>query len=332
MTRRYAVVAASVFVVLLGLILLATSVARVEAGEVCVVTRNGAATGLAEPGLNLKPSIFGGLACFSTRMTTYETVADMENNISKAQYIDYPSKGKTNEGLNYEVTYILQYHLPPENAETVYAKYKTDDSINENLVKARVRALIPNTLDNYSADKLYLGDLNVLSDEVEDLLRADLESQGIELDWFELKKPNLDNKYEEAIEAKALKVEETKQKVLEQGLAQEEAERQRIQAEGDAAQQMIVANQQAEAAIVAAQAEAEKTTIQAQAEADKKELSADAEAYRVEQTGAALDANPTVLEWEQIQAIRDANVIYLPSDSGVLPIMNIGEGTPTPDE
>lgn len=323
MGKRYAFVGLSVFAILFVLFLAVTSVARVEAGEACVVTRNGAATGTADPGLNLKPSVLGGLNCYNTRVITYESVDDIKNTISTAQHKDAKISGVSKEGLNYSITFNAKYHLPAENVEQVFLNYKTDEAVY-NQVKDYTRATVPAILNTYPANTLYLGNLESLSQEVFDTIAPQLKEQGIILDYFKLKKPNFDESYEQAIEDKAIQVEKTNQKVLEQQLAEAEAERQRIQAEGDAAAQLVKSQQEADTAVIQANAAAEVTTIGAQADADKKEIAADAEAYRVETTGAAIEANPSVLQWEQIQAIRDAGAIYyLPSDGSVLPIMDV---------
>ena len=90
------------------------------------------------------------------------------------------------------------------------------------------------------------------------------------------------------------------------------------------------ANAEAERLTIAAAAEAEQAVIAAEAEAERVILTSNARAESNNVLGASLAANPEVLEWERIQAIRSADVIYLPSDSGILPIMDLA--TPEPEE
>lgn len=301
------VVLAAIGALILLVILAIFFFQRVDAGEACVVTRGGKVTGVATPGYNFKTPL-DKYHCYNTRLQSYETVVDQNpdkdgiQSDSNATFVDYRVLGKSNEGIDYEVTYIIQYHTPPESAEELYqSKARSDEAVKEQVVKLHSRAIVPQILNTHSADTLYLGNLKELSAEIAAELAPRFEEAGIVLDYFELKKPNLADAYETSITNKALVVETTKQRVLEQQLAQEEAERVRVEAEGVAAAQ-----------IIAAEAEAEKVVIAAEAEANA-----------IEVRGSALDANPSVLTWEQIQAIRSANVIYLPSDSGVLPIMDI---------
>ena len=289
---------------------------KVDAGTACVVTRGGKVTEVATPGYNFKTPL-EQYHCYNTRLQSYETVVDQRpdqdglQTDSQATFKDYRVLGKSNEGIDYEATYIIQYHTPPESALDLYkSKARSDEAVKEQIVKLHSRALVPQILNTHSADTLYLGNLKELSAEIEAALAPRFAEAGIVLDYFELKKPNLADAYEQAITEKALVVEQTKQTVLEHAKAEEEAEVVRI----------------------AAQAQADANVIAAQADADAVLIAAQAEAESIEVRGAAIEANPSTLTWEQIQAIRSANVIYLPSDSGVLPIMDINGMVSTGDD
>ena len=176
---------------------------------------------------------------------------------------------------------------------------KTDARLKEK-VKDMIRAEIPAVISTYSADEMYLGNLDTLSVEVANRIGPSLKTLGVELVYFKLKKGDFEDYYEQAIANKALQIEQAEQTELAQHTAEEEAERLRIQAEGEAAAVRIKAEGQADA-----------TVTQATADAKALELRA-----------TAINDNPALLEWERIQAIRDAGAIYLPSD--VLPILPVG--------
>lgn len=282
------------------IILFFTFFTRVEAGVACTVTSFGKPVDEAGPGLHFRIPIKDRYNCLTARKQVYEIVAgDPKQSDSKANFVDWAIQGKTNEGIDFHIMATTQYHIPVENVRSVWEQNaRTDERVNEQIIKFHVRAVLPQVLNTYSAEQLYLGDLRGISDLIGAELRTRFQAQGVVLDYFELKRGDFDDSYEQAIRDKALKVEEAKRKALEQQVATAEAERLRIDAEGRKA-----------AAIIDAEAQSEQQRIRAEGDARATEL-----------RGAALTANPSVLEWERIQALRDANVVYLPSDL-VLPLL-----------
>lgn len=332
-----AVIGGILFVVLL--LSLAFSVARVDAGNICVTTSGGAVQGVAESGWGLKAP-WKSYKCYYGRVIVMESVADnnkdglisRDDTDSGAQYINPAISGKSVDGLDFSVSYVVRYQLVADE-EQIQAMYsvgaKNTDQVNELLVKAPIRSIVPEMVNTLSADDLYLGNLGPINKKISERLAATFEPYGIRLIDFGLKKPDFVDSYEQAIADKALKVEETKREELAQQLATEQAVTLRIRTEGEQAAAVLQAEREAETSVIAAQAEAERVVIASQAEADRLLLSANAEAEANNLVGASLAANPELLEWEQIQAIRSADVIYLPAD-GVLPIMEVA--TPEADE
>lgn len=287
-------------VVLLAIILFFLFTTRISAGKACTVTHFGKPVDEAGPGIHFRIPVRDRYNCLSSRKQTYEIVAgDPKQSDSKANYVDWAIQGKTNEGIDFYIMATTQYHVPVENARLVWeGNARSDERVKEQIVKFHTRAILPQVLNTYSAEQLYLGDLRGISDQIGADLRTRFEANGVVLDYFELKRGDFDDSYEQAIRDKALKVEEAKRKALEQQVATAEAERLRIEAEGQKA-----------AAIIAAEASAEEQRIRAQGDADSTEL-----------RGKALEQNPSVLEWERIQVLRSANVVYLPSDT-IIPIL-----------
>lgn len=300
-------VGVSVVALIIIIVLAFNSYTKVSSGEVCLRTRGNAERGVMGPGYNWKVPMVEGKACFSTRLTTYEaSLVGPEDSSSEADYVDYSVKAKTNEGVNFDQPFVIHYRLNKSQAEHIFNNVaKTDGRLKEK-VKDLIRAEIPAVISTYSADELYLGNIDTISAEVAGRLAPSLETLGVELVYFKLKKGDFEDYYEQAIADKALQVEVAEKKKLEQDVAREEAERLRIEAEG-----------QATATRIQAQGQADATVTQAEADAAALELRAD-----------AINDNPSLIEWERIQAIRDADAIYLPAD--VLPILPIGVGPTTP--
>lgn len=292
---------------LVGLVLVFVT-ERVDATESCVITSFGREVGTAGPGLHFATPD-KEFNCYTIRQRTMELVeGDPIRSNSRADYVDWAIKARTVDGIDIWSMLTLQYHIADDAPEKLYPTYPNDEAVKEQLVKSRLRSIVPQTLSLTGAEHQYLGNIGPISDDIEKQLKASLEPFGIAVDYFELKRSDFDDRYEEAIRARAVEVESAKLKELAQVTAKNEAERLRIETEGKTAAQ----KQQADTDRYVAQ------------------QSTDAATYDLEQRAAALAENPELIQWEQTQAIRDANAIYLPS--GVLPILEVPEAPIAPAE
>lgn len=308
--------------------LLFASFQRVEANQACVVKHWGKIANVEDAGTKFTVPFRDTYDCQTIAPRTYETVSDSDGDgnldVSNANYVDYEIQNKTLDGINAWHNVTVKYRVPYENLMQVYKNNaRSDDQVLNNIVKFHVRSIVPQELNKYNADQLYFGQLQAVSQTIRARIEPVLKAEGVEIIYFEVRRGRFDPDYEAAIRLKAQKSEQIKAKIQDQELAKQEAERVRIEAEGVAAKQKIDATRDAENAIIAADAAAEIQVIQAKAAADQVKIAADAEAQAISVRGAALAANPLVLEWHRIDIIATANVIYLPSDSGVLPIINV---------
>lgn len=304
-----AVAVGAVLLLIIGLIGFSLLSTRVSASEVCVQTRFGKVHKVLTPGLHYSNAITMDTTCYTKRLRTYEVslVSPSESN-SKADYIDWTIGARTKDGIDFNSALSVQYRVGTDDIINSYTNgFRSMDDLNEKVIKYHVRNLVPQVLSKYTAEQLYLGDLNVASDELKELIAAEALKQGVTIENFELKRGDFDDSYEQAIRDKALKREEAKKKELEQEVATAEAERLRIEAEGQAA-----------AARIQAQGEADATVTRANAQAD-------AEAIVLQKRAEQIAAHPELITWQQIETIKSANIVYLPNE--VLPIVDITEGT-----
>lgn len=300
-------IASLIAIALLVGLVLAFVTERVDATESCVITSFGREVGTAGPGLHFATPD-KEFNCYTIRQRTMELVeGDPIRSNSRADYVDWAIKARTVDGIDIWSMLTLQYHIAENAPEKLYPTYPNDEAVKEQLVKSRLRSIVPQTLSLTGAEHQYLGNIGPISDDIEKQLKASLEPFGIAVDYFELKRSDFDDRYEEAIRARAVEVENAKLKELAQVTAKNESERLRIETEGKTAAQ----KQQADTDRYVAQ---QKT---------------DAATYDLEQRAAALAENPELIEWEKTQAIRDANAVYLPND--VLPIFDV-PAPPTPVE
>ena len=97
-------------------------------------------------------------------------------------------------------------------------------------MKFHTRALSRQIANTKRAEELYLGNLAPISAEMRDAVAPRFTEAGLILEFFELKRPNFSDEYEEAIEQRQIAevlIEQRRQETL---VAEQESEKIRIQA------------------------------------------------------------------------------------------------------
>ncbi|MDQ3044373.1 MAG: SPFH domain-containing protein [Chloroflexota bacterium] len=295
--RGYRIGAIAIAAVIV-LFLFSAFLVQVDATEACAVTRFGKVTGTAGPGLHLRIPGVTQYRCFRTATTYYE-VLESGADQTDADYTSGPVDGVTIDGQQLSLTFNVRYRVDAAEVSHIYADIaKTPGEINERVVKFHTRSISRQIANTKRADELYLGNLAPISVEMRDAIAPRFTEAGLILEFFELKRPNFSDPYEQAIESRQIAtilIDQRRQEVL---VAEQEAERLRNQAQG----------------------EADATFIRAQGEA-----------LSLAEQGRAVRENPEILDLERIRALTSANVIYVPSE-GVLPVLDLGaaRGTSAP--
>jgi regulator of protease activity HflC (stomatin/prohibitin superfamily) len=294
---RFATGAGVAGITFLGLMaLLFVSCRQVSAGEACVVTRFGKVRSVAEPGLNF--GIGNKYQCFSTRSLVYETVENPRE--SGADFTDFPVDARTRDGQQIDrVTYSVRFRLPPDRAATTFREVaRTTDQIVERVVKFHSRSIVRNSMQEYPADKLYSSQIDDVVKEIEAEIRPELESKGLILEAFTIRKIDFNEAYEQAVNARQIAAENVKR-------AEQEALAAETKAKGEAL------------------AEIEK----AKGDAEAQRLRAAAEAESIRLRGEALRLNPSVAQLEFFEAIKAGKVQFLPSN-GIQTLLPVPTETP----
>jgi regulator of protease activity HflC (stomatin/prohibitin superfamily) len=284
-------------IVALLVVVFLSGTARVEAGEACAVTRFGAVTREVGPGLHLRIPGVENFHCFRTATTFYEALDNPEGG-SRADYVDTPIDGVTRDGQPVNVTLNLRYRIPRGNVEEIYATIgRTQDQVNERVVKFHARSITRQQVQKYGATELYSGDLDLVSQQMFELVAPRLAEAGVELEFFELKRPRFNEAYEDAIEA--------------QQIAREQIE-----------------TRQNEAA--AAEQEAIRVANLAEGESQAQQIRAAGEAAAIALRGQAARSNPEIISLNYIEALKTINWAILDGGS-VTPFLNLqtpGGGAP----
>lgn len=278
-----AILTISVLLIALG------AFARVEAGEACVVRRFGDVRRTLSPGLHMKLPLAEDTACFSTRSLVYEVVD--EGGDSNADYVDFLVDGVTIDGQPLSVTYTVRFHIDADDIENVYSNIaQSMNQVTERVVKFHSRAEVRQVVNTKTAEELYLGGLDTVSVEIEEILRPLFSESGVTLDFFEIKRPNFSDEYEQAIEDKQIAIEQADRRENEIQVAVQEAERLRTEAQG----------------------EADAQVIRSQGDADS--LKIRAEAY---------NENPVLVTIEYYEALQNVSWAIFGAEGGANPIIPI---------
>lgn len=155
-----------------------------------------------------------------------------------ARYSEDSITALTKEGLEVDLDMTILFHLKSSNASDVYR----DLGINyvENVIRPAIRSTIREKIANYEAKTLYSEKREEARKQIFDNLQSMLEPRGVELEGVLLRNVKLPSGLAQSIEEK-LQAEQESEKydfLLEK--EKKEAERKRIEAEGQRDAQQII--------------------------------------------------------------------------------------------
>lgn len=211
------------FAVVVLVILLFASVARVDSGHVGVLTLFGRVTGEVLPeGLHL--------------INPFKANNEMS---IRTQEVKESASVPSSEGLVMNLDTSLIYHLNPAKAAEVYQKIGPN-YVNV-LVEPNLRAAIREATASHTANALYTGEREMVAKQVNEQLVTNLTSRGIEVENVLLRDIQLPQTLKASIETKQQAEQEALAMSFRLQRERQEAERKRIEAQGVRDFQQIVA-------------------------------------------------------------------------------------------
>jgi prohibitin 1 len=205
------------------IILLFASVARVESGQVGVLTLFGRVTGEVLPeGIHL--------------VSPFKANNQMS---VRTQEIKESASVPSAEGLVMNLDTSLIYHLNPEKASDVYQKIGPN-YLNV-LIEPNLRAAIREATASHSANALYTGEREMVAKQIHDQLASLLGQRGFIVESILLRDIQLPVTLKSSIEAKQQAEQEALAMNFRLQKEKQEAERKRIEAAGIRDFQQIVA-------------------------------------------------------------------------------------------
>lgn len=259
---RTAAIAAVLGVV--ALIIFGGSFYTIDQGERGVILRYGAVVGTAEPGLGFKLPLIDSVVKISVQ--------------SRAQvYENVPTYSRDQQLAN--VTISVNYRLPPDQVEKIYAEYGGESGILSRLIDRRVYEQMKNVFGRFNA-VTSIQERSRLNSETETAIR-DFINGPVLIESVQIENIDFSEAYEQSIENRMLAEVEVQK-------LRQNAEREKVQAEITVTQ----ANARADAIRAEAEANAAATRLAGQAEADNIRARGMAEAETISAKAAALRDNP----------------------------------------
>jgi len=176
----------------------------------------------------------------NTKKIIYETAILDKQQLSDADYKDFPVDTNTEDGQQVDIFYTVRFNIDPTKSAWVAQNIGSEIALVEKVVKTESRIWARNVPRRFTAETLYTGDGSIqVQNQIYDALKDTFEENGLVLDSVGIREIKFTEQYIGAIEAKqieAVKVETEKNKA-EQAIFQKEA---RItQAEGQAQEQRL---------------------------------------------------------------------------------------------
>ena len=266
----------------------------IDEGERGVILRYGAVAGVAQPGLGFKIPLIDSVIRVSV-----QSKAAIYNGMEAYSRDQQPAT------MNLSVN----YRIPPDRVEEVYATYGGEDGLLSRLVERRVFEESKTVFGRFAAVTA-IQERSRLNQEIADAIQKSVSGPVI-IDSVQIENIDFSDSYEASIEQRMLAEVEVQR-------LRQNAEREKVQAEITVTQ----ANAQADARRADAQAQADSVRLQAQADAEAIRLKGDAEAQAIKARGDALRDNPGLVSLTQAERWNgQLPTTMLPN--GSVPMLNI---------
>lgn len=300
----------SFFILLIGGILVSSSMYKVDAGELAIVSRYGKIIDQKDSGLNWKSPV-EDVTYFSTREQKRQfgyfdkTTGDVAAGLSA--YTSDQQTAYTALSVTYQITDPVK----------VYTQYRTTENMVNILLDPKVRQQLEIVFSTYTAQSA-IRERGRFSVDLRQKIIESFKDYPIQITDVQ-SVINFSKEYEARIEASVNKDVEIRNQERETRIAEEQAKAQRARAEGQAAADLAIAEGQAKQKIL--QADAEAHSIRVKGEAEAANVKAMAEALAKNQELVALE---TAKRWD------GKLPTYLPNGT-VMPFITL-PNTPTSNQ
>jgi regulator of protease activity HflC (stomatin/prohibitin superfamily) len=271
------------FIALLAASTIFGSFYTIDQGERGVILRNGAISGVAEPGMN-----------FKIPFVDHVVDVSVQNHVQSYDKMQAYSKDQQPTELRLSVS----YHVPASQVTEAYAEYGGLGGVVERILDRRVFEQVKNVFGQYNAVTA-IQERARLNTDMEAAVRKSVKGP-IVIDSLQIENIDFSDAYEQSIENRML--------------AEVEVQKLRQNAEREKVQAQITVTQ--------ANAKADAVRAEAQANADAVRLNGDAQADAIKARAAALGQNPLLVDLTKAEK-WDGKLPETMVPSSTVPFLNI---------
>lgn len=291
---RYVTMALSGFAALVALSILFGSWFTIDQGERGVILRYGAVSGTADPGLGFKLPLIDSVVRISvqSKAIVYEKMEAYSRDQQPA-----------------DIRLSVNYRIPADRVETVYANYGGEDGLLSRLIERKVFEETKTVFGRFNAVTA-IQERGRLNSEVAAAIQEGIAGPVL-IESVQIENIDFSEAYEASIEQRMLAEVEVQR-------LRQNAEREKVQAEITVTQ----ARAQADARRAEAQAQADAVRLAAQAESEAIKLRGEAEAEAIKARGDALKDNPGLVSLTQAEK-WDGQLPRTMLPGGAVPMLNL---------
>lgn len=291
---RYVTMALSGLAALVALSILFGSWFTIDQGERGVILRYGAVAGTADPGLGFKLPLIDSVVRISvqSKAIVYEKMEAYSRDQQPA-----------------DIRLSVNYRIPADRVETVYANYGGEDGLLSRLIERKVFEETKTVFGRFNAVTA-IQERGRLNSEVAAAIQEGIAGPVL-IESVQIENIDFSEAYEASIEQRMLAEVEVQR-------LRQNAEREKVQAEITVTQ----ARAQADARRAEAQAQADAVRLAAQAESEAIKLRGEAEAEAIKARGDALKDNPGLVSLTQAEK-WDGQLPRTMLPGGSVPMLNL---------
>lgn len=257
-----------------------------------------------QPGLHFIIPYVEHVQTYSISRQTY-TLSVSETRTG--EIADEPVFARTSDGQEIYIDASVIFALNPEHVTDIHINWQ--NRYVDGLIRPETRGIIREAVANYVVEEVYSTRRTELRTQIEDKLGEALDKEGLLLVDFVLRNITFTEEYADAIERKQIAEQDALRAAFLVQQQRQEAERVRVEAEG-----------QRDATITRSEGDAQATVIRAKADAQALQLVAD-----------VLRDNHDLLTYQYITKLSpNVGVIMLPSETPFLLDLKSLEGMGTP--
>jgi regulator of protease activity HflC (stomatin/prohibitin superfamily) len=238
--RRYLTIGVVILLVVGAPIVGLLAWSPVEEGNVKVVKKWGATTGTTfEPGPHFINPVAQSTTSLPVRPQSYTmSSTQSEGNV---QGRDDAISVLTEDGLRVDIDVTVRYRIDQSEAVAFYKDYRTLGTAEERLIRPSVRSVLRTEAGRLPVTEIYTGEGQTrLKQAAEQQLSTEFAESGLILEAVQVRNVELPSEYAQAVEQKEITEQRRQQKQSELEVEELEAQRKRIEAQGEAEANRIV--------------------------------------------------------------------------------------------